>query len=685
MRLKSSPFLWVPCLLMSIAGCYPLDAKHGQELLARYPDRVEQWFEQLDFELPVLGYARQAYDAGDHAETLHRLLVYFRAKPVPPSVHPDLPPGRADILALADDAMEDIFTIQSRTYKQPRLPNGKLDWDDFGPNRDKEWAWMMNRHQHFLFLVTAFRYTGNSRYVETVSDHLIDWIPTHPAPDHISFSTSWRALEAARRVMETWMAAYIHLKAQPDFSDEALFLLLSSIPEHANTLSEHYSFWGGNHKMTEKLAIVICGLVWYEFRDSRRWLQTALDKTTQELFAQTYPDGSYKELANHYQKIVSANYLRLMSMVRGKPFSPGAAFEERVEAMWNYFCFVSRPSGFGPLNSDSSLEENLMLVEEANQFFKRSDWDYIVSQETRGTPPEDPPSRYFPWAGHAVMRDGWGADAQWAFYDIGPHGSAHQHDDRLHLSVSLGVWDLLVDTGRYTYLPGALREFFKRGAGHNVVRVAGRDSVVPPHTVAVPLPNYARIQHDHDVFQASVQFHLDWLQTSKVTQTRTVIYLRSVGWLVVDAFVGYGRHRFDTQWQFHPDCIVSDDEAGLHWVLPDGKTGRMDLITLRQGDWDLARGQLEPEVRGWYSWAYNERRPATSARYTQRSGGPFFNLWWLRPADASGQLAELEVVHQGRMRSVDDAMIRVKSSIQSWEISFSQGIPTVKTLESDSR
>jgi hypothetical protein len=280
-----------------------------------------------------------------------------------------------------------------------------------------------------------------------------------------------------------------------------------------------------------------------------------------------------------------------------------------------------------------------------------------------------------------VMRDGWGANAQWGFFDIGPHGSAHQHDDRLHLSVSLGPWDLLVDSGRYTYLPGKLRDFFKTGAGHNVVRIDGRDAAMPPHTVDDPLPNHVRIEPDHDVFQASVQFDLDWLQTRTVRQTRTVIYLRSVGWLVVDAFVGYGRHRFDTQWQFHPDCVVSDDDAGLHWVLLDGSTGRMDLITLRQGDWDLARGQLEPEVRGWYSWAYNERRPASSARYTQHCGGPFFNIWWLRPADASGILAELEVNTGDRLRSLDDAILKVNAHPDSWEISFERGIPQVKALK----
>ena len=308
---------------------------------------------------------------------------------------------------------------------------------------------MLNRHPHFEFLVTAYQSTRNPRYLETISRHLIDWIPRHPPPDHLTFSSSWRALEAARRMIDSWLAVYTYERSEESLSDEALFLLLSAVPEHANYLRNHYSFWGGNHKMTEKMAIAVCALAWPEFSESRDWLKGAMEVISEELFRQTNADGSYNELANHYQKVVAQNYLRILKMLDSNSLvEVDPLFRERVEALWDYFAYVSRPSGFGPLNSDSSREDNFTYLADANLYFERLDWQYILSHGASGDKPEHPPTRYFPFAGHAIMRDGWGKNAHWAFFDIGPHGSAHQHWDRLHLSISIGEQDLLVDSGR---------------------------------------------------------------------------------------------------------------------------------------------------------------------------------------------------------------------------------------------
>ena len=57
---------------------------------------------------------------GDSAAALRALLLYMREKSVSEQLKPDLPPPRGDILGLADDATQDIFTIQSRTYTQPK-------------------------------------------------------------------------------------------------------------------------------------------------------------------------------------------------------------------------------------------------------------------------------------------------------------------------------------------------------------------------------------------------------------------------------------------------------------------------------------------------------------------------------------------------------------------------------------
>ena len=634
-----SAFRWSLCCclfpLALIAQCEASGedtVSSGVSIVEKYPERVDALLRELNLDLPELSSVKEAYNRGDLPQAIDSVIAYYRGKKIPQSLGPSLPPPRKDILELAEDATHDIFTIQSRTYRQPHLPDGKIDWEDLGPNKDKEWAWMMNRHQHFDYLLAAFLHTGNEKYLSTISRHLIDWIPAHPAPKHVTFSTSWRALEAARRIMDSWLAVYYYARAESAISDEAVFLMLTSISEHAVTLREHDSFWGGNHKVTEQTAVVICALAWSEFKDASMWLEKAIDEIEEELYKQTYPDGAYKELANHYQKVIGENYLWLVRILRGNSaISSSPKLERRVEAVWDYLAYVSRPNGYGPLNNDSSLEDNFNFLEEANLFFKRPDWTYILTYGERGTEPIEPPSRYFPWAGQAIMRNGWSKSAHWAFFDVGPNGSAHQHDDKLHLSISIGQNSLLVDSGRYMYIPGSVRTYFRSGVGHNIVRVDGRDSVRPPNTVVSPIENQVSITPDYDLIQGKVTFKSNPIVGQSVEHTRTVVYFRDLGWLVIDELLGYGGHRYDTNWNFHPDCVVIRQQDELSILLPDDSTVRLRLLNDKPLKWDLARGQLEPEIRGWYSWAYNEKRPTTSARYTYFASKPHYNAWWIAP------------------------------------------------------
>ena len=639
----------------------------GQAIVEKYPERVTRLFEALNLDLPGLASVKEAVDAGDMPRAVDLVIAFYREKKISESLAPVIPPARKDILELAEDATRDTFTIQSVTYRQPRLPDGSLDWDDLGPKNDKEWAWMMNRQQHFDYLLAAFLHTGSEKYLRTISSHLIDWIPAHPAPKHVTFSTSWRALEAARRIMDSWLAVYYYARAEPAISDEAIFLLLTSIPEHAVTLRKHDSFWGGNHKVTEQTAVVICALAWPEFRDAPVWLEQAVEEIREELYKQTYPDGAYKELANHYQKVIGENYLWLVRILRGNSaISSSPKLEKRVEAVWNYLAYVSRPNGYGPLNNDSSLEDNFNFLEEANLFFNRPDWTYILTHGEQGTEPVEPPSRYFPWAGQAIMRNGWGKSAHWAFFDIGPNGSAHQHDDKLHLSISIGQNSLLVDSGRYMYIPGPIRDYFRSGAGHNVVRIDGKDSVLPPNTIKEPLDNQAVILSEYDLFQGKVEFRVDPLAAGSVKQTRTVIYFRDTGWLVVDEFIGFGAHRYDTNWNFHPDCVVTRQQEDVIALLPDGMNARLKLVSPRNGNWDLARGQMEPEIRGWYSWAYNEKRASTSARFTYSAASPHFNAWWIVPETPFSR--GVSVTIDGDGNSLGGSRIIVASKDHRYEV-----------------
>ena len=81
------------------------------------------------------------------------------------------------------------------------------------------------------------------------------------------------------------------------------------------------------------------------------------------------------------------------------------------------------------------------------------------------------------------MRNGWDANAHWAFFDMGPAGAAHRHVDKLHLSVTGYGRDILVDSGRFTYKGGKWRRHFTGTSAHNTVVIDGaRQNVGAPQS-----------------------------------------------------------------------------------------------------------------------------------------------------------------------------------------------------------
>lgn len=601
-------------------------------------ERLEKLFGALSGESGEMQAALVLWKAGRKREACARVLDYFRQTQRPFATQ-GIPVASPEMLVRAEDALRDTFHLQELVAKQPRRPDGGLDWTHHGPKQDKEWAWFLNRHLYFVDLLVAFRETRDVIYVERLNRDLIDWVQMAVYPDRLSFSESWRALEVARRIHNSWPLIFFGLQDEPSFKPEARLLLLASLLDHADSLKYHSSFWGGNHLLTEKTALARMAVLWPEFKQASQWIAHAVESAGTELMAQTYPDGAYKELTNHYQVIILNNASVLYEILQLWPGKEVAAdLKKRLEAMWDYLAGTMRPSGWGPLNSASDMENNRALLGRGEQLFGRADWAWLVSSGARGVSPAGLPSRWYPYAGHAVMRSGWGADDYWSFFDIGPHGTAHQHDDRLHLSVSVGGDDILVDAGRYHYRPDKWKDYFTGPRSHNLLMVNGLGPLPPPLAVERPLPVTAQMTPEWDFFAGENRFRGDLLTgRGGVRHSRAVFHRRGQYWLVIDEILGFGQQRIETLWHFHPACKVELESGSLVAniagqpklvMMPYALAGNLSLV----GDIRLVRGQETPP-QGWWSPGYNQREPSTALVHSLEVRRPVTVVWLLWPAN----------------------------------------------------
>ena len=525
-----------------------------------------------------------------------------------------------------------------------------MDWRHRGPQGDPEWSRFLNRHDFFRSLLRAWRDTGEERYRRGINDLLVDWLDHVPPPHGRTPNPAWRSLEAARRATLPWLEVFFAHESMPALDPAPRLRMLLSVLDHGRILRRRHARFG-NHLFTEVVALAVLGAAWPELRAAREWRDYALGRAVRALFHQTYPDGAHVELSNHYHRVVAMEAERLLAVLsRYARREEHARVEERVRAMWEYFAGLTLPDGSGPLNNDGDREPNARYLREAARRHDNPEWLHVASGGAQGTAPPDPPSRFYPWAGQAVMRDGWHSQAQWARFDIGPHGTAHQHADQLSLELSVGRRHFLVDPGRYTYRPGRAREYMRGASGHNVVRIDGRASIEAPWRAHAPSRARTLASPRLDYFCHRAYFPADTPRgRGGARWTRAVIYLRGECWIVLDRLEVSGPSEVTVNWLFHPERRVEVRDGGAYTSDPGAPN--LALLPLGAVSWRIRElhGVQGRQWRGWYSDRYNVIAPCTQLEFHAKVRVPTLAGWLLHPLGPSAP-AEIPGIELAEVR-----------------------------------
>jgi hypothetical protein len=233
-----------------------------------------------------------------------------------------------------------------------------------------------------------------------------------------------------------------------------------------------------------------------------------------------------------------------------------------------------------------------------------------------------------------VSRSGFDADAQWSFFDIGPWGSGHQHNDKLHISVAAYGRDLLVDAGRFAYT-GAVADKFRgyaRGTqGHNILLIDHKGQSAGPTLVSQPLSDSSfKITPAFDYASGSFSHFADIEGTA--THTRAVLYVRGKFWVVADRIVSDRPRTIEALWHWHPDNEVIHEGLVTKTVNQHGNLAVIP-VSRQKFDITLVKGQESPEIQGWYSPEYNIYEPNTAAVYQTKIGNAATLVWLLLPSE----------------------------------------------------
>lgn len=602
-----------------------------EDVCKAYPEKMQYIFRNLNLDHPGLQKAKVAYEKNDLVNACQNLIDYYGKSD---RIKKDLPKVTSETTTAADSILQNIYTFQNVSGQVPRLPDGHLKWEHNGPENDIEWAWALNRHYPTGNLLDAYFKTGNPKYAQYIDQFTKDWIiSSWPYPAKRSSTAMWRGLEVSFRA-KTWSRVFYDLWNTKLISPATRLLILSSLPDHAHYARNFHA--QGNWLTMEISGLATVASSWPEFKESKAWMDYAIQTMVASMKDQVYPDGVQTELTSHYHHTALSNFRLFADLCQKSNISLPEYYIKTLEDMSGYLAITMRPDGYGLLNNDADQDNNRDFVLGTAKKYNRSDWEYIASNGKLGGKPATGPSYVFPYACQLISRSGFDADAQWSFFDIGPWGSGHQHNDKLHLSVFAYGRDFLVDGGRFAYrgeVADKFRKYATGSASHNVILVDGNGQADGPKVAEAPLAkNLYAITREYD-YGSGVFEKFSGVE-GQFSHARSVIYVRGKFWVVADQLKTDRPRNIETLWHWHPgNKIIWDIQSGS--IQTTNEKGNLKLLSVGSAGWKLthAKGQEKPAIQGWYSKEYNTFEPNPTSIFSRQLSSSDSFVWILWPSD----------------------------------------------------
>lgn len=601
------------------------------------PEIFSEFLDAVNLDYPGLGAVRQAAQSGHSVQASRLLLEYYRTGTNCAAFRLPAPAVSAKIYGSAESVLNWEFTIAGVQRTLELLPNGVHNWI---PDRTAydNFSGLLIRHGELMDRVLkGWQATGNPRYAEGFDRLITDWILfDEPEGDLRTPEQINTELSRGCRLEGSWPRLFYGFQQAPEFSEATRFLMLRSIltqtrDSYRNPGDSRYV----NIMATVHMGILSTAAYFPEFRESPVWAQSAAKAIAGLHRSGIFADGMETEMAARYACNFAKQCGDFIDLAEKAGVSLDSDYLRFVENQWNIHFYLMQPNGEAANFGDSYVFplEEYFTADEGRLWkrFPRADWRYISSNGRTGAPPAGLPSRIFPPSGQVVMRNGWGADAQWALFDAGPKGSSgHGHQDKLNLQVANGR-PILIDSGKPVYdnnVGAQWLTYFRGSAGHNVLLFDGQGQAMPESSEPAGLVDgvdYALSGNTvYAVGTADLFAKLKFSETSSLlptpvqrgaAHTREMIYLQNKYWIVIDHVSPEAFKKVEAPWHFAADCTLAVDGTSVSTVDPN--VGNLTIVPLGRADWNVhvVSGQTKPVIQGWH-------RSDRGARINHYGGNP---------------------------------------------------------------
>lgn len=545
----------------------------------------------------------------------------------------------AHVLRVAKDACENTFLFDftwdmERTWK-PYHFQGEIDWSLI-PWGDREFLWQFNRHRFLLCLGQSYQMTGDETYAENYVRLLEDWMDRAQPGDNIDLGP-WRTLETGLRA-ETWLVSFPLVLKSPAVNESFLAKMEKCLRKHQKRLAEHFALhkYISNWGVLESCGLVLLSLV---LPDSEVCLETAFRRLADAAQIQVLADGAQWEQSPMYHNEVYHCFLNAYyyALRAGVTVPDVLGDVVRQMAYVDYKWKKPDHTQFAQGDSDNSdlreqitagayvLGDNVLKSGGYDKLDYESAWRFgwKACEKYAAMEAAEPDfvSAELAFSGNYYMRSGWTEKDNLLHFHCGETGGGHGHADKLHADLVIRGEDVLVDSGRYTYVDGPDRFWFKEASAHNTILTDGKGfAQCETSWVYQNLCTCLKQQYHEGKQGAFVEgSHMGYWDDG-VLINRRVIWIRPDIYVIQDDIFTHGAHTFESflhldgkgaAEQMDIGAADADVSGGVHFR---GKDMEAYIQTVDTG-WS---GALTDTEQSSY---YNEKHPNRTYREEIRCSG----------------------------------------------------------------
>ncbi|MBR2460050.1 MAG: heparinase II/III-family protein, partial [Clostridia bacterium] len=208
-----------------------------------------------------------------------------------------------------------------------------------------------------------------------------------------------------------------------------------------------------------------------------------------------------------------------------------------------------------------------------------------------------------PYAGMAIFRSGWGTNDVTGFFDGGPFGAAHQHEDKLNFLIYANGKSLLGEGNKYAYDTSDIRSYVLSTRAHNTIRINGMDQNRRKNYKWQPemlnRVSELKFSTNEDYDRASSVYDEGYGDEKKriATHRRDIVFVKKPKcgqpfFIVTDTLSSASDNSYEAIWHFDvEDVTLTENGVKSSYITAFlcGDTGTKEIV----------KGIYGPEAQGW--------------------------------------------------------------------------------------